>query len=66
MAIETRYLCESNNAKHLKLYKTGKEIKIYIYHDDQDNEIVFNSVILTKQDVKKLIKELNLLIKNLD
>lgn len=62
MAIKTQFVCETDLESFLYVFlKSKKLISICIKHYDE-----INSVHLSKEDVKVLIEELNLLIKNLD
>ena len=67
MAVAINFVCETNNDAQLNVSKIDKLIRICIkqLYDDED-AYVYNNVILKKEDVKVLIDELNLLIKNLD
>lgn len=67
MALTINFVCEIDKEAHLYVHQAGKQIKICICErDEAEDDHVYNSVILTKEDVKVLIEELNLIIKNLD
>lgn len=67
MPVALNFVCEIDNEAHLYAFQTDKRINICICEKDEcEDDYVYNNVILSKQDVKRLIKELNLLIKNLD
>jgi hypothetical protein len=67
MPIAINFVCECDNEAHLYAFQTDERINICIREKSEyEPDYVYNNVILTKEDVKILIKELNLLIKKLD
>lgn len=67
MAVAINFVCECNSENYLYVFQTDERINICIKEKyDDHHAFVYNNVILKKEDVKRLIKELNLLIKNLD
>lgn len=67
MAKEIQYRCSQDERDYLSIMKNGKLISIFMVREitkDFNEETL--CVELKKSDVKKLIEELNSLIKNLD
>jgi hypothetical protein len=66
MPVALNFVCQIDNDAHLYFYKEDNNLSICIYEkhrNEEDDE--FCSVVLSKEDVKRLIKELNLSLKNL-
>lgn len=67
MAVAINFVCENNDEAQLYVFQTDERINICIKEKyEYEEDYVYNNVILTKEDVKILIEELNLLIKKLD
>ena len=67
MPVQLRYLSVIDNQEFLILYESDNEIAFSIKsYSEEYEDIIENIILLSKSDVKHLIKELNKLAKTKD